>query len=330
MGPDLPYAGGKFPSFEGGAVLKRSTLNLKVWGIKSNVRRFKFFVSGCGLENGWFVKLPWVAKSLKHLALKNSMLFPETLFKNLADLLDAQCIKGSGRHLYGFYPYTGTSSMNNLLSTGRIWVGHSCCWPSPCVQFRQSYVSLNMNPRGISTGRGVDVDERFVRLLFLARGQHVKLEKPTQKKPVEKEKIGWVLEAFRSPMQWFVPIALECKHNMTGFQFLAMPEGQAVPLLGRTILTACYVNAHLLATRLLPPGWMETGQEESKTGPLSVGIIMARFFNLSFFQIARSKIFYIYLYIHIYVYLKGIKDRYVLVCKHVLYETFFVEKAAGW
>lgn len=151
-------------------------------------------------------------------------------------------------------------------------------------------------------------------------------------KPLEKEKIGWVLEAFRSPMQWFVPIALECKHNMTGFQFLAMPEGQAVPLLGRTILNACYVNARLLATRLLPPGWMETGQEESKTGPLSVGKIMARFFNLSFFQIPRSKIFsiYIYLFIHIYVFLKGIKDRYVLVCKRVLYETFFVEKAAGW
>jgi len=32
------------------------------------------------------------------------MLFPETLFKNLADLLDAQCIKESGRHLYGFLP----------------------------------------------------------------------------------------------------------------------------------------------------------------------------------------------------------------------------------
>lgn len=73
-------------------------------------------------------------------------------------------------------------------------------------------------------------------------------------KPLEKEKIGWVLEAFRSPMQWFfVPIALGCKHNMTGFKFLAMPEGQAVPLLGRTILNACYVNARLLATRL----WMD-------------------------------------------------------------------------
>lgn len=47
MGPDLPYAGGKFPSFEGGAVL-RSTLNLKMRGIKSNVRRSNSSFRVCG------------------------------------------------------------------------------------------------------------------------------------------------------------------------------------------------------------------------------------------------------------------------------------------
>lgn len=136
---------------------------------------------GCGLENGWFVELPWIAKSLKHLALKNSMLFPETLFKNLADLLDAQCIKGSGRHLYGFYPYTGTSSMNNLLSTGRIWVGQSCCWPSPCVR---CVYEPSWHFHGSRRWRWWT----FRAATFLARGQHVKLEKPTQKSHWKRKK----------------------------------------------------------------------------------------------------------------------------------------------
>ena len=77
---------------------------------------------------------------------------------------------------------------------------------------------------------------------------------------------------------------------------------------------------------------METGQNESKTGPLSVGVVV-RFFNLSFLQIPRSNIFFLYIfftYIHIYMYLGHKGQVCLVVCKHVLYEPFFVEMAVGW
>ena len=196
--------------------------------------------------------------------------------------------------------------MNNSLSTGRIWVGHGCCWPSPCVQLRQSSRVIEYEPSWhFHTSRRrtlVNVSRGYLKPKLkrwctwaASQTQEADREKASGKR---KNRLSSKIEAFRSLMQWFAPIALQCQRVKRSV-CLAEPFWQPV----MWMLACSQPGSYHLDGWRLPPRRMETGQNESNTGSVSVGIVV-RFFNLSFFQILRSNIFFlffIYIYIHIHV-----------------------------